>query len=233
MPNTQTRSAAVTRWLVALLIIASALQVEASDCRPTSQVLQQMGTPKIVSGIDYPEWFASKKIPASERQHLVELYNYREWLLFRDMLDQAAEPQITTKDGRTLRLQPLLDALTAVGGATNPESSQVNSGNSRSGVVIKPRDGYQQDTPSGEETPTNVDVETIDKYLRWVRQKQYAIPPTIGSTGNCIPQSPSSARANSGPIGDTNKAALAQPLTARLRLSRHAMVRWERVYRTA
>jgi hypothetical protein len=140
--------------------------------------LQAFGLPNVVPGIEYPEWFSDPKISAEDRKYLVTRFNAREWLSYYDMLQKESEPQIRTKDGCTLRLQPLLDALAAVGGALNPEASQVRTGNKRRGVVITPRDGYEQDTPSGEETSGNPSIDTIDKELRWYRRK-YSIPPTL------------------------------------------------------
>ena|SRR5579859_1015235 len=142
--------------------------------------LSQYGMRNAVDGIDYPDWFGARQISASDREYLVSRFNQREWLRFTDMLQQEGEMGVKTKDGRVFRLQPLLDALAAVAGALNPESSQVNSGDKTKGVRIKPRQGHDQDTPSTEEISGNTEIETIDKELRWYRQKKYHIPPSIG-----------------------------------------------------
>jgi hypothetical protein len=150
----------------------------------TQRSLRSYGLASVVDGIDYPDWFADPKIFLADRDYLVRQFNRREWLEFRDRLNSAAEPAITTRDGRVLRLQPLLDMLAAVGAALDPNASQVNSGNRRVGVTIKPRDGYKEDTPSGEETAGNPEIEIIDKEMRWYRQRKYAIPPTMLDSGS-------------------------------------------------
>jgi hypothetical protein len=141
--------------------------------------LGQFGMRNLVDGIDYPDWFGARKISVSDREYLVSRFNRREWLRFTGMLQQESEMQIKTKDGRVFRLQPLLDALAAVAGALNPESSQVSSGDKKHGIYIQPREGFEQDTPSAEETSGKTEIETIDKELRWYRQRKYHIPPSI------------------------------------------------------
>jgi len=131
--------------------------------------------------VQYPDWFSNPKITPDDRQRLMALYNLREWMAYMDSLNLASEPQIRTSDGRVLRLQPFLDVLFAVAGVSNPAASQVKSGNVREGVVIKQRAGREMDTPSAEETPNNSDIETINKEIRWYRQKKYQIPPTINA----------------------------------------------------
>lgn len=148
--------------------------------------LKPLSAKNVVSGIDYPEWFGDPRISASDRNYLVSEFNRREWLIFNDMLASASEPAIRTKDGRILRLQPLLDVLASVGAALSPS---------------RPRSRVQ-DTPSAEETPGNPEVETIDKELRWYRQKKYRIPPTIG---RAVPGGSVNCNDSASGVQDTKK----------------------------
>jgi hypothetical protein len=139
----------------------------------------------VVSGIDYPEWFGDPKISVSDRNYLVAEFNRREWLIFNDMLATASGPVIRTRDGRILQLQPMLDVLASVGAALNPSSGH----------------SHVQDTPSAAETPANPQVETIDKELRWYRQKKYRIAPTIR---NAVPVLSTNCKAQDTKVGDTD-----------------------------
>lgn len=161
--------------------------VSTATPQPLYPSLSAFGVWNVVPGIEYPDWFGDSRISASDREYLVARFNQREWLQFNDLLETESEPQITMKDGRVLRLQPFLDMLSAFGAALNPDASQVG-GNARAGVQIKPRDGFEQDQPSAEETRGDPEIDLIDKELRWFRQKKYQVPPTIGSYAKDPPE---------------------------------------------
>jgi hypothetical protein len=160
--------------------------------------LSQYGLKNVVTGINYPNWFGDSTISATDREYLVGLFNEREWIRFQDSLSVATDPHITLSNGQTVNLQPIIEALEAVGSALTADSSEVEH-DKRGRLRLKPREGQEMDTPAEAESSGNADIDIIDKELRWYRQRKYRIPPTI-SARNCGKQPPFDAICSSLPL---------------------------------
>jgi hypothetical protein len=116
-----------------------------------------------VPGVQYPDWFGSSALPAEVRTYLVGRFNWLEWLKLNDQIDAAT----------AYRIQPVLDALAAVGGAMNPAERLTNASRN---APIKNRDKTQDTTPDSPRYSS--ELETFRKEMTYYRRR-YHIPPTL------------------------------------------------------
>ena len=115
--------------------------------------LVQLGAQRVLNLITYPAWFQYPNIPPAVRQQLVDNYTTRAFLLAFDKGDE------TTPARWTALIQTVVDVLGSTA-ATNqivPYPSTKEEANSivRNNLIpqlVKPRDDYEKDSPSDNET---------------------------------------------------------------------------------
>jgi hypothetical protein len=164
-------------WIGQMLGQTPQPQTKASSVSSTP--LSSYNLPNYVAGINYPDWFGNPALPSDVRNDLVTLFNREEWLLLSNQVNEAS----------TSKLQPLLDALAALGSATNPDAS-LTSGASKN-ALVKNRD-RTQDTPAENQTFDD-EIKTIKAEIRYIRRK-YSIPPSIGPSSDSLRKDTDSAR---------------------------------------
>jgi hypothetical protein len=143
--------------------------------------LVMLGAKRVVTTINYPDWFLWPAMSKDVRQQLVDSYTTREFLL---SFDQSATNAPATKYNNALQL--IFDLLSAYGGNDSslnpsPTQSEVNQALKQNVVpkLVKPRDGYEQDSPSANETDyaglNGDEIKTLDKEIRYLARR-YNIP---------------------------------------------------------
>lgn len=136
--------------------------------------LVKLGAQRVMKTINYPDWFLWPAMPKDVRQQLVDDYTTREYLL---SFDKSAANAPASKYNDAFQL--VFDLLSVYGGndgslTPSPTAKQINQTLKEKVVpkLVKPREGYELDSPSSRETDydgqNGDEIKLLDKEVAYL-----------------------------------------------------------------